>query len=293
VLRGRSLEGYSFVLPGAAVEHDGMIHAFLVWFTEEPGTQVVTHASSPDGRAWTVDPGPLFTDLGLALERPGPIPADVLVEPDGTWVMYGWGTPASAPRTFIGWRATAPGPTGPWVAQRNLLPSAAGGWDDNGVILTSAVRTADGYELYYEGSSRQVPSTSRLGLARSADGIGWTRLSPPGSESGGGPVFEPGRCAGMDRRTVTMPNVTLVPDGRLMLYTGFERGEAVVGAANSTDGLVWRCAGTEPVIRADDIPGSQGIHTVELFERSSGPTLLVESLGDGASDVWLAEVAPP
>jgi hypothetical protein len=36
-----------------------------------------------------------------------------------------------------------------------------------------------------------------------------------------------------------------------------------------------------------------GIHTVELFERASGPTLLIESLGDATSDVWLGEVELP
>ncbi|HEX6868304.1 MAG TPA: hypothetical protein VF119_05835, partial [Candidatus Limnocylindrales bacterium] len=196
VIHGRGgPTGFSFVLPGAAIEHDGVIHAWLVWFTELPDTQKVTHASSTDGHAWTIDPEPAYIDLGLGLFMPGPIPADVRVEPDGTWVLYGWGTPDAARRTFVSWRATAPGPTGPWVAERILGPGAAGQWDDNGALMTSVVAVPTGLELYYEGASRRAPSTSRIGLARSDDGVDWTRVSPPGADAAGGPVLEPGQCA--------------------------------------------------------------------------------------------------
>jgi hypothetical protein len=294
VLRGKGgPPGYLYVLPGAAIEHEGVIHAFLVWFDAEPGTQVVTHASSADGRRWTVDPEPAYTDLDLGLGPPGPIPADVLVQPDGTWVLYGWGEPVAAARTFVSWRATAPGASGPWTAERVLEPADAKAWDDKSVAVTSVLETPAGFELYYEGAARLSGSKSRIGLARSADGTDWTRVSPPGSEPGGGPVLEPGQCAHTSPNTVTMPNVTVTPTGRLMVFTGFSGNEAVVGAATSADGIGWTCAGTEPIVTRDDIPGSEGIHTVELFERASGPTLLIESLGDTTSDLWLAELDPP
>jgi hypothetical protein len=294
VLRGKGgPAGYLYVLPGTAIEHEGVIHAFLVWFAEEPGTQIVTHASSADGRSWTVDPEPAYTDLGLGLSAPGPIPADVLVQPDGTWVLYGWGEPAGAARTFVSWRATAPGPGGPWMAKQILEPAGSNAWDSKSVAVTSLLQMPAGYELYYEGAARLSGSKSRIGLATSDDGIVWTRVSPPGSDPGGGPVLEPGQCAGTSTNTVTMPNVTMTPDGRLMLFTGFRDNLAVVGAATSADGIGWACAGTDPVVTRDDVPGSEGIHTVELFERTSGPTLLIESLGDGTSDVWLAELELP
>jgi hypothetical protein len=294
VLRGEGgPEGYLYVLPGAAIEHEGVIHAFLVWFAEEPGTQIVTHASSADGRTWTVDPDPAYTDLGLGLGSPGPIPADVLVRPDGTWVLYGWGEPVASARTFVSWRATAPGPDGPWAARRILEPGGSNAWDNRSVAVTSVLETPGGFELYYEGASRLAGSKSRIGRATSDDGIAWTRVSPPGSDAGGGPVLEPGQCADTSTNTVTMPNVTMTPEGRLMLFTGFRANLAVVGAAASVDGISWACAGTDPVVTRDDLPGSEGIHTVELFERASGPTLLIESLGDRTSDIWLAELDQP
>ncbi|HEX6868645.1 MAG TPA: hypothetical protein VF119_07555, partial [Candidatus Limnocylindrales bacterium] len=100
--------------------------------------------------------------------------------------------------------------------------------------------------------------------------------------------------AGLGTRSTTMPNVTVLRDGRrLMLTTGFSGNEAAVGAATSADGLVWECAGSGPVLERTDVPGSQGLHTLELFERTPGPTLLIESLGEGTSDIWLAQVDLP
>jgi hypothetical protein len=294
VLRGKGgPDGHLYVLPGAAIEHEGVVHVFLVWFAEEPGTQIVTHAFSADGRTWTVDPKPAYTDLDLGLGPPGPIPADVMVRPDGTWVLYGWGEPVASARTFVSWRATAPGPDGPWSAQRILEPGGSSAWDNRSVAVTSVLETPGGFELYYEGASRLAGSKSRIGRATSDDGIAWTRTSPPGSDPGGGPVLEPGQCADTSTNTVTMPNVTTTPEGRLMLFTGFRANLAVVGAASSADGIGWTCAGTDPVVTRDDLPGSEGIHTVELFERTSGPALLVESLGDRTSDLWLAELDLP
>ena len=125
--------------------------------------------------------------------------------------------------------------------------------------------------------ARRVGHRRRRGSGSLARRTAWPGrgVSPPGADAGGGPVFEPGQCAGLGRRSTTMPNVTLLPDGRrLMLTTGFEGNEAAVGAATSTDGISGSVPGASPVLEQTDVPGSQGLHTVELFERSSGPTLL-------------------
>ena len=235
-------------------------------------------------------PGPAYANLGLGYGPPGAIPADVRVRADGTWELYGWGEPDGT-RTVTTWRATAPGPGGPWTAEQILGPGDAGRWDDNAVRVGSVVSTpSGGLDLYYEGWSRASPSRLAIGLATSADGVTWTRVGPPAAGAAGGPVLEPGRCAGVDANMITAPDVTVTSEGRLMLFTGFLGRDAVVGAASSPDGIVWSCAGDGPILAGDDVPGSQGLHNVELFERSSGPTLLVEALGTGTTDVWLAEV---
>ena len=203
---------FSYVLPGAAIEHDGVIHAWLVWFTELPDTQMVTHASSPDGRTWTIDPDPAYTDLGLGLFVPGPIPADAGVEADGTWVLYGWGTPDASRRTFMSWRATAPGPNGPWTAQRILGPGDDGHWDDNGVLMTSVVTVAAGLELSTKarraghrrprGSGSPAPTTAWIGRASPRPGPTQAadRSSNPASAAAsrpGAPRCRMSRCSPM------------------------------------------------------------------------------------------------
>jgi hypothetical protein len=47
------------------------------------------------------------------------------------------------------------------------------------------------------------------------------------------------------------------------------------------------------MLRGSDVPSSRGIHSVELFERTTGPALLIEALGDRTTDLWLAELALP
>ena len=86
---------YTAILSAAYFVADGMRHAYVVGFADEPGDQEVFHVSSSDGLAWEIDEDPPFEQLGLELSRPGPIPGSVIQADDGTWVMYLWGIPAA------------------------------------------------------------------------------------------------------------------------------------------------------------------------------------------------------
>jgi hypothetical protein len=63
-------------------------------------------------------------------------------------------------------------------------------------------------------------------------------------------------------------------------------------------GAVWpsrsdlsQCAAA-PILETADIPGSQGIHTIASLRLDDGTiALIVESLGDKHSDLWLATMA--
>ena len=68
------------------------------------------HLASTDAVTWTsVSDEPAWSNLGLGLAPPGPIPTSVLVTDDGTWVMYGWGFRGDVnPAPTVAWRATAP-----------------------------------------------------------------------------------------------------------------------------------------------------------------------------------------
>ena len=70
-------------------------------------------------------------------------------------------------------------------------------------------------------------------------------------------------------------------------------GYPAVGVAASTDHLIWSCANAAPALEASAIPGSQGIHTIAVAVDARGPEFLIESLGDGSSELWLGDVSMP
>jgi hypothetical protein len=77
-----------------------------------------------------------------------------------------------------------------------------------------------------------------------------------------------------------------------MLFGGSpapDRENDVLGAT-SADGIHWSCTGTV-LLRPEDIPGSDGIHTIQGATLAGEPVLLVESLIDGGSEIWLAKVS--
>jgi len=274
-----------WVLPGAVVWVDGTYHLYGVAFDQESTEHHGYYATSPDGTAWTVAAADPLVTLGLDLGGPGPVPGTVLAEPDGSWVMYLWGQPATGAQRADLYRATAPEPAGPWIAdQTPVLSGTAGGWDSQGVNFPSVVRTSTGYLMLYSGSSTNDPNSTLIGYATSPDGLTWTK--------GDAPLIEPGFCGAFDNRSVTIPRLRETDAGWLLFYNGLDEGlgPAQVGVGQSTDGLSWRCISPEPALTGADIPGSQGIHTIAVAATARGPEFFVESLGDQSSSVWLGDV---
>ncbi|MBT8207627.1 MAG: hypothetical protein KJO18_05080, partial [Acidimicrobiia bacterium] len=122
-----------FVSPGAVVLHDGEWHMF---YNAGPnrnstGTPGVGHAVSQNGLDFfRQDPEPLFEASAPAFIEQGAggvIPGSVLVEPDGTWVLY-FSTTGFEGRFGSGviGRATAPAPDGPWAFDSEPLLSPGG-----------------------------------------------------------------------------------------------------------------------------------------------------------------------
>jgi hypothetical protein len=109
------------------------------------------------------------------------------------------------------------------------------------------------------------------------------------------PAINLGLCGGFDSRSVAMPRVAADPDGGwLALYGGFgdDADESMaLGIARSADGRTWTCASAEPFLQANDIPDSTRLHSYALLTSGTGaPRLLVESLVDDRSELWLAEL---
>lgn len=287
VLNAADLDGKSAVLPGALVIVDGTYHAFLVGFGDAIGDQRPFHATSPDGVNWAVDEGDPLEGIGLELADPGAIPTSVLIETDGSWTMYIWGRsdPAGVRAASV-WRATATAAAGPWVADPEpVLTPGVDAWDSRDVDFPSVVRTADGYLMAYTGvTDREIV---HIGLATSTDGIAWTKLPEP--------IISPGHCGGFDDRSITIPRLIGTDAGYLIVYLAFasDSNDSAVGVSTSADGVTWTCASPVPLLERADVPGSERIHTIALAQGMGRPQLLVESLVDGGSELWLAELIGP
>ncbi|HEY7463504.1 MAG TPA: hypothetical protein VH987_03585 [Candidatus Limnocylindria bacterium] len=284
ILAAADLGDYGAILPSVYFMADGERHAYFIGFGEERGDQRAFHATSADGVDWTIDEEDPLAQLGLDLSPPGPIPGTVLQADDGTWVMYLGGLEAPLLRGGVIWRATSDSPAGPWVADPEPIVGLGerGEWDDLGIDFPAVVRTDEGWLMLYGGVGNADRESSSIGLATSEDGITWTKEPEP--------VLRPDLCAGPDGRVATLARLLPTDDGFLLLY---DRGRET-GAATSPDGRTWTCASREPILRAADVPGSEGIHTMAATLIDGKVSLLIESLiGQGGSELWLGELELP
>ncbi|HET6745281.1 MAG TPA: hypothetical protein VFH90_05445 [Candidatus Limnocylindria bacterium] len=280
VLRASDLGDYGAVLPSAYFMADGVQHAYLVGFGDARGDQRVFHATSPDGLAWTVDEADPFANLGLDLSPPGPVSGSVLQADDGTWLMYLWGVPSPGQFGAVIYRATADSPAGPWVADPEpvLGLGERGAWDDLGVDFPAVGRTDDGFVMIYGASNSADRETSSIGVATSPDGVTWTK--DPAN-----PVISADHCGDPDARYAAGARL-LQPENNPMLLL-FDVGREIrIGI--SSDAREWTCASADPILTADDVPGSEGIHTIAATLVEGEALVLVESLVEGGSELWLA-----
>jgi hypothetical protein len=282
VLRAADLGDYDAILPSAYFEADGVRHAYLVGFGQQPGNQKAFHATSTDGVAWTIDEAAPFADLGLDLSPPGPLPGSVLEADDGSWVMYLAGIPAPLAYGSAIWRATAPSPSGPWVADPDpvLEHGETDAWDDGVVDWPSVIRTDDGYLMLYNASGEGDLERSAIGLARSADGIAWERAVE-------NPVVTAELCD--DLLQAAIPRLMRPGGGPFVLI--WDAGD-VARMATSDDAISWTCATDDPLVGPSDLPDSRGVHTIVAALIDGEISVLVESLiyleTTVGSEVWLA-----
>lgn len=292
VFRAESVDGQHFFNPGAAILHDGTYHVFGFAFDGE-GTRAM-HLTSTDALAWEPAADPDWTTLDLELDQPGPIPTSVLVEPDGTWVVYGWGfLPGSNPAPTVAWRASGPGPDGPWSADPGIIlePGAGDAWDGRGLFALSVTGDADGYRTAYAASSRLFPNHGVIGMATSADGVAWEKFDLPTASRElieSDPIVEEGLCGDYDAGAVFQPQLTTTDTGFRLLYSGFTvgAGPTTIVSAVSADGESWTCEGA--VVTEGMLPEGATIQGFAVI-RGDDRHLLVEALDEGgdASSLWL------
>jgi hypothetical protein len=279
--------GVDYILSGPVVEHDGVLHAWPVVFPTADEPPRVVHLTSDDARGWEGDSEAQVLDGGaVGLDGVGAVPSSVLVDDEGSWVMYGAGRQTGDHAVI--WRATAPGPAGPWTMHREpVLEPSTDGWDSGITDHPSVVVTDGGYLMAYGGAARFDPNRNRIGFATSTDGLTWTPIDAtlPGTDDT--EALGPSGC-GIDARTMFEPEL-VETDAGLRLYWGAMIGEdeMVIGAAESADGVTWSCALDGPLIAPDDVGDGAGLHSYAVIRDGGPDRLLVEVLGDASSDLWL------
>ena len=282
----------------AAIVRDTTYHAFVVGFSSDPTDHRLYHLTSTDAVTWTLEtPEPIEIE-GVILSHPGPIPTSVFKEGEA-WVMYFSGIAAPARLGFDVWRATAPGPNGPWTADPDpiLQRGPAGAWDSMAVDTPAVAPTADGHVMLYQGGMAARPEAGWIGMATS-DGSTWTKHDDPGTteaERGeSDPVVSPGLCGDFDARAAQWPRLVVDSERLVLVYAGYAgalSSRPGVGLAESRDGgRTWGCLSEVSVLDPTGLPSGLGVHVVATFERQGKPALLVEWLAENGSDIWLAEM---
>ena len=251
-----------FTDPGAVIYHIGVFHMFRNGFRAFPGTSQVGYVTSEDGFTWTKQGDePVFTTAQVSYAKIAMYASSVLVEDDGTWVLYfyTWDSEAFPSSGVIG-RATASAPQGPWMADAEpvLLPGSQREWDGKQVLAPHVIKTDSGYLMYYSGTDFR--GDSKIGLATSVDGIHWTKYNDPGtndaSNTESDPVLINDSSGDWDAGIVHQPRVFQTDAGWLMLYRGTAKDNShmALGIATSEDGLSWTKATYNPVFVPSEIP---------------------------------------
>jgi predicted GH43/DUF377 family glycosyl hydrolase len=284
------------ILPSAVAVADDAYHAWIVAFAGVPGTQDIHHLTSSDAVTWDEVANPSLAGLSDGFGNPGALPTSVLRDGD-SWVMYFTAALETEPEAWDIWRATAPGPDGPWtrLGQPVLRRGPAGAWDSGGLDFPTVIRTADGYLLLYSGS-QPAHQDGAIGLATSEDGLDWQKHDDPtttdtlAAESD--PVIAPGLCGGFDAHAVHQPRVVAHGDRLVMAYAGYAapfESRASVGLAESRDGGgTWHCLWPASALDTAGLPPGF-VHTMVAFPRDGRVALLVEWFMSSGTDVWLAE----
>lgn len=242
-----------FTDPGAVIFHDGQFHMFRNAFVGWPASVWVHHMVSDDGITWeqpSNDPV-LHTD-DVPFADVAALASSVLVEEDGTWVLYFYTWNALSGNNSDGeiGRATADNPQGPWTVDDMPVLSFDETSDLGGVGAPHVIRTDDGYLMYYD--SFNMTGTNRsVGLATSDDGINWVK-------SDSNPILKP--QLDWEGTLTHQARVMPVEDGYLMIYRAAIQGVGGmrIGVATSEDGITWQRA-DEPILAPDMLEDHRAI----------------------------------
>lgn len=223
----------AYLSPIGVVDVDGTRYLAVSGFDDGASVRGISLFEETEG-AWTMAAGPIALDLDL--EEPGPIGSSLVRGADGTWFLYGWGSPLGEPESSIVWLATAPDLFGEWTVQTEpvLVKGDTGEWDDEGVLFPSVVVTDEGFTMLYDGFGSL--EGDHVGLAHSTGGVRWEKyndLTTEGVFEESDPVFGPDPDGDFDARSVQVGRLVATPANWVLVYMGIPpgRGPSRVGVA--------------------------------------------------------------
>jgi predicted GH43/DUF377 family glycosyl hydrolase len=196
-------------------------------------------AVSRDGAAWTKE-GKVLSPDPSSWEGDDYIAANGSALYGGDAFLY-WYQAGRLPR--IGLARSKDGRSFSKLSSPVLPTGPRGSWDERGVADPYVIRIDDVFYMYYLGQDRA--RRQRLGVARSSDGISWTKLRS-------NPVLELGQAGSFDEVGLGEPAVWRSRGRYWMLYTGRDRREhRRIGLAISNDGVRWTRFSEAPVFSGD------------------------------------------
>lgn len=240
--------------PGAALYHDGQYHLFVTGYPGFPAQSGIGYMTSDDGVTYEwMSPDPVLTTEEVPYAAVSIGASSVLVEDDGTWVLYFYSMNSSRWPRIQGTisRATADNPLGPWTPEPEplLLPGEDESWDSDSVAYPTVIRMEDEYRMYYAG--QDALGIEKIGLATSADGITWEKQPDPLFEMGAGIIH-----------SYFVSEVVYTGETWLMAY---KASRSSVALATSDDGLTWTPLGDEPILTSMDMEGLVAIGFISLI----------------------------
>lgn len=167
------------------------------------------------------------------------------------------------------------------------------------VGVTEVIRVGDEWWCYYVGGRRGTAMSygeertgwpTRIGHARSRDGMGFERVEGPEA----GAVLAPGAEGAWDSWYVAFPRVQVVPGGfRLTYSAGGPLGRPAVGSAVSSDGIHWERSGQVLTV-SDDPEACDGASVgSRSFAAIPGGWLMVYECVDREGNFRLAAATSP
>ena len=168
----RTWEGDYIAANGSLLQYDGQL---WYWYQAAPrGAHRIGLARSPDGKSWLKEPAPVLDHgpLGAWDERVVADPYVLRIEP--YFYMYYLGQDRAV-RQRLGVARSTDGIRWEKLRANPILEIGADGAFDEAGLGEPAVWQSHGfYWMLYTGRDRK--EYRRLGLARSTDGVHWTRL---------------------------------------------------------------------------------------------------------------------